>query len=354
MSTSCKKMAAKAGAEAGAKAGAEAGAKVYDKVGAKAGVYNNTDGVWLASKAGVEAGTKAGALAGSQACVNAGLLASASTGAKVGAEAGAKAGAKAGAQAYDKAFVAGRDLSWRGAWTRGWPKADAEARTRSREKVLAEKQVEAEARAKELAEKEAYERVSGIPPPFFMEESEFKSKSHVYTEVFRYHIPDMDFWTKIQKQGKCYEIITIDMNNMFEQELIDRVYPENRDWKIFLTIDNGQSQQYFVRSDYWQKNHKYIGKVLHVGNRRVSFKREYKVRHGYVYPQLTNLSSDKGHNQTYYREVECHVEEEEDNTCLGSICNLSGGKSRKSKKNIRKSRKSRKSKKNIRKSNIRR
>jgi hypothetical protein len=143
----------------------------------------------------------------------------------------------------------------------------------------------------------------------------------------------MDFWNEMQKQGKCYEIITIDMNKMFEEELTHRVHPENRPWKIFVTINNGESQQYFVRSDYWQKNSKYLGSVRHISKGRVLFKREYKPYYGRTpIPQLTDVFSDKGHNQTYYREVECHVEEEEDTTCLGSICNVSGGKSIKNRK----------------------
>lgn len=299
-------MSAKAGANAGAKAGAKAGAEVYDKFGAKAGV-------WLAAKAGVEAGTKAGAKAGAEACIKAGDLDGASAGAKTGATAGAKAGAKAGAEAYDKAFVASNSM--RDMWSRGWPKADTEAR------------------AKALAEKEAYKRVSGIPPPFFMEKSEFTSKSYFYTEVFRYSLVNMDFWKEMQKRGKCYEIITIDMNKMFEEELTDRVQPENRPWKTFVTINNGESQQYFVRNDYWQKNSKYLGSVLDSSKGRVSFTREHKPYYGRTsIPKLTDVFSDKGHNQTYYREVECHVEEEEDTTCLGSICNVSGGKSIKNRK----------------------
>jgi hypothetical protein len=334
MSTSCQNISAKAGAEAGAKAGAKAGAEVYNKFGTKAGV-------WLASKAGVEAGTKAGALAGAEACVKAGASASASAGAKTGATAGAKAGAKAGAEAYDKAFVA--SSSMRNMWSRGWSKADVEARTQSRVKALAEKEAEAEAREKALVEKEAYERISGIPPLFFMEESEFKSKSHVYTEVFHYSLRDWINKKMNFKHDKCYEIIKIDMNNIFEQDLKDRVFPENRPWKIFITINNGQSQQYFVRSDYWQENSKYVGDGRVIGSFNRLLVGDYK---GKVQPQ-------KDYIKTYYREVPCRVEDEGDTTCVGSICNISGGKSKKSRKNSIKSNR-KKSRINRRKSNRRR
>jgi hypothetical protein len=314
MSKICKNMAAKGGAKAGALAGALAGAQVYDKGGAKAGV-------WLASKSGAKAGTKAGAFAGAEACIKAGALDDASAGASIGASAGAKAGAKAGAQAYDKAVVADGH-SMRTMWRRGWPKANTEA-----------------AEAAEAAEADVC--VAEIPPPFFMEENDFKPISDLYTEVYR----EGNGVEKIFELNKnsYYRSITIDMNNILKKFLKDR---PNR---IFVTIKNGQSQQFFVRSDYWKQNSNYLGNYKYVNKFNRVFVDYYcsgmngRERKGIGH----SIPYDTCNRHTYYREVPyLRLREEGDNcidNCIDSMCSLSGGKSKKLRKNCKKSRKNRRS-----------
>lgn len=348
MSEMCKKLGAKAGAKAGTKAGAKAGADVYAKDGSKAGV-------WMASRAGADAGALAGASAGAKACVKFG--ASASVGASAGAKAGASAGAKAGAKAYDDAVVAdGHTIH--NMWRRGWSNVEAAQANAKAAAAAAAAEANAEtakANAAAAAAADAAEAsvcAAKIPPAFLMKESDFKPISRLYTEVYR----EGNGVEKIfeLKSTNYYKSITIDMNDIFEQLIKDTLLQDNPN-RIFVTINNGQSQQFFVRSDYWEQNSKYIGSYSS-GNkygRNFSLRCNTTTKDGRIREYKPSyIHADTCERHTYYRELPRSIliidgEEYENciDNCIDNTCNLSGGKSRKNR---------RKSRKNRRKSNRRR
>jgi hypothetical protein len=234
----------------------------------------------------------------------------------------------------------------RSMWRRGWPKANTESAVKAHDSVV-----------ESAVEFEADVCIAEIPPAFFMEESDFKPISHLYTEVFR----DGNGVEKKFELNKYsyYRGITIDMNKILKKLLEDRDNRvEDTANRIFVTIKKGQSQQFFVRSDYWKKKSNYLGNYTYVNQ---SFRVFMDYRSG-MHPRGMKgvgkyIPTDKCNIHTYYREVPYHLrysEEEDINNCIDSICTLSGGKSkhRKSKHRKSKCRKSnnRKSRKNNRKS----